>query len=371
MRNNGVKVINNIVFFRSKDSFKILVIKLDHLGDLLLSIPALCLLRQKFPNSYIDIVVGHWNKNLAEKIGFFKNIFVFDFFREKSEEAAKENFMTNKTFFENLGEYDIAIDLRRPRDTRIFLTYVKAKLKVGYKTFSKIDEKLDICLPTDIDEPHKIKPCNKTHISIQLLRLVEAIPYYTFYLPNITSNIRSISIQSSKKIALFPGAGNAIKQWPLDYWKKLTENLIQCGFEIEVFLANSERNYGKLFQDKPRTKIYIGLDVESLIKKLSCCLLTIANNSFGAHISSFIDLPVVAIFGGHELYSEWAPPFNKSVIVYSDVSCAPCHLPRIKDCPYDLICLRQIQPDFVCNVVLNLLQNIPQINTVNCIGAVF
>ena len=371
MRNNGVKVINNTVFFRSKNNFKILIIKLDHLGDLLLSIPALSLLRQKFPNSCIDIVVGPWNKDLAKKIGFFRNIFVFDFFGEKSEEKPRENFMTDKAFFENLGEYDIAIDLRRPKDTRIFLTYVKAKLKIGYKTFSDIDEEVDICLPTDIDEPHKIKTCNKTHISIQILRLIEAIPYYTFCLPDIVGNMENISLEFFKNIALFPGAGNTIRQWPLNYWSKLTELLVQNGFKIEVFLANSERNYKELFQDKPYTKIYIGLDLETLIKKLSSCSLTIANNSFGAHISSFIGLPVVAIFGGQELYTEWAPPFNNSIIIYSDVSCAPCHLPHVKDCPYDLICLKQIQPNFVCNVVLKLLQNAPPINTTKYIGAVF
>ncbi len=67
-----------------KRHLKILVTKLDHLGDFILSIPALAKLRARYPDAAIDIVVGSWN-TLCQKAEVLPQcIRVFDYFKPKS-----------------------------------------------------------------------------------------------------------------------------------------------------------------------------------------------------------------------------------------------------------------------------------------------
>jgi heptosyltransferase-2/heptosyltransferase-3 len=51
---------------RPRDVRRILVYKLDHLGDLLLATPALSALRGRYPDAEITIVVGEWSRVILE-----------------------------------------------------------------------------------------------------------------------------------------------------------------------------------------------------------------------------------------------------------------------------------------------------------------
>lgn len=348
MVNNGIKVINHDVFRRMDRNLKILIIKLDHMGDFLLAIPAILRLRDKFRYSDIDIVVGEWNVSLAQQTGIFKHIYTFSFFQDRSSEHPQEKARGEKELLMRLGKYDIAIDLRRQRNTRLLLSKVKADMRVGYRSFSKFDKYLDICLDTELDEVGVVKAHNEINMSLQLIRLVDAIPSWTLSLPKL-SNLHSVE----RQIAIFPTAGNQIKEWPIMNFVELSKRIldIKLADNINIYLLDSEKKTADYFSGIPGINMLIGLDLDSLIKSLSNNTLSIANNSFGSHLSSYLGIPSVAIYGGHETVLEWQPPFGRSTVVYSDVSCSPCHAPDIRSCPYDLICLKQITPAYVVAVI--------------------
>jgi hypothetical protein len=67
---------------------KIAVLKLDHLGDFVLAIPALTKLRSRYPQAHIDLIAGSWSVPLAETLHLFRHIYSFDYFRKKSSESA-------------------------------------------------------------------------------------------------------------------------------------------------------------------------------------------------------------------------------------------------------------------------------------------
>ena len=56
---------------------KFLVIRLDHLGDLLCSFPAIRALRNSYPNAYISLLVGPWCIELAQLNPHVDEIVVF------------------------------------------------------------------------------------------------------------------------------------------------------------------------------------------------------------------------------------------------------------------------------------------------------
>src|ERR1035437_3980333 len=153
MINNGIKLSTSTVLYPVSRNLKILVMKLDHMGDFILALPALMRLRTKFAGAEIDIIVGDWNLSLAKKAGIFNNIYTLNYFNSKSTVSPCINWGELNELLDKLTIYDIAIDLRRPPDTRFILCRVPAKMKCGYRTHSTLDNELDVCLDTDLDKP--------------------------------------------------------------------------------------------------------------------------------------------------------------------------------------------------------------------------
>ena len=46
---------------------KIVCLKLDHVGDLLIAAPALLLVRRSFPSAHITLLCGPWNAGLRSR----------------------------------------------------------------------------------------------------------------------------------------------------------------------------------------------------------------------------------------------------------------------------------------------------------------
>ena len=224
----------------SKQAKKIILLKLDHLGDLVLAIPAITKIRSKYPYASIDFVCGSWNVPFAESLKVFNHIYAFDFYKKKSAESASTNSEELDMFLEKLGDYDIAIDLRRQSDTRFILTKINSKLKVGYETFSPdVDSRLDIMIPSHQDVPFVVTPLNKTSAAIQMLKLIDALPVdiNDFILfPDLCNN-KDMRLAN---IAIFPNAGNDVKEWGKTNYTELIKLLIQNErvHTVNVYFSN-------------------------------------------------------------------------------------------------------------------------------------
>ena len=128
---------------------RILLLKLDHLGDLIMGMPALERMRRYFPDAAIDLVVGSWNVGLARELGVADRVIAFDAFPRNSTEEHPNVEATLGLFRSIVGDsYDLAVDLRTDTDTRTLLRAADARLKAGIGTHSRWPF-LDIALPLD------------------------------------------------------------------------------------------------------------------------------------------------------------------------------------------------------------------------------
>lgn len=132
-----------------KSARRILIMKLDHLGDFIMGLPALRRARRFFADATIDLVVGAWNADMAREAGVADRVIAFNAFPRNSTEE-EPNVEATLGSFRSLvsDEYDLAIDLRTDIDTRVLLRSVKAPLKAGIGTRSRFPF-LDIALPLD------------------------------------------------------------------------------------------------------------------------------------------------------------------------------------------------------------------------------
>ncbi|MCM8819699.1 MAG: hypothetical protein NC925_02775, partial [Candidatus Omnitrophica bacterium] len=269
-----------------------------------------------------------------------------------------ENEKEENELISKLPYYDLAIDLRRPPESRFLLSKIPSLFKMGYKSFSDNDICMDVCLETQIDKKGVLIEENKTSISLQLIRLIDSIPFSVVNLPKLAS-----PLSIGKQIGIFPGAGVDARQWPIEYFVALCREIINSGLAdiLNIYLAQHEKYMEKFFSASPQVNICSGLNFDQLIGSLIQNQLVISNNSFGGHISSYLGIPVIAIYSGVETVWEWGPPFGNSIVLYSNLPCIPCH-GLAKHCSQDLICLKEIKPSDVIKVIDQIyLKGVPKV----------
>jgi len=353
LRDTQVYVENTTVFNKQKK--KILAIKLDHRGDFIFTIPAFSKLKARYPYSSIDLICGSFNKEIAESLKIFDNIYTFDFFKSKSSEPPSLSDKELNILLEKLDQYDIAIDFRRHTESRFLLTKINSKLKVGYKTFNQeIDEKIDICLDTDLDTPYKKTSNNMKSIAIQMIDLVDSIPHDIndfIYYPELHAHNSNLQ-DKLKSIAVFPKSGNEAREWHKNNFISLI-NLLEKDPRIDsinIYFGNEKESQD--FKDLvgKKIKIHIGLRFQDLVESVASNAICIANNSFGAHLASYLGLVTIAIFSGHATPYEWGPCFSNGYVLHVNADCSPCYLPKDL-CMNNMFCLENIKPNFVYNKI--------------------
>ncbi|MGH7098148.1 MAG: glycosyltransferase family 9 protein [Stellaceae bacterium] len=126
---------------------RLLVLKLDHLGDFLIALPALKKLRRLFAGDHITLVCGSWNQRMAREAEVADEILSYDFFPETSALWTGEPHQGIARFRAMCrGPFDIALDLRVDDDTRFLLEEVEASVKCGIGSRLR-HPFLDVALP--------------------------------------------------------------------------------------------------------------------------------------------------------------------------------------------------------------------------------
>ncbi len=142
----------------------IILVKLDHVGDFFIALPAFRRIRGAFPDAHITLVCGPWNQQLARDLGLFDDIRAFSFFNEQTRETFQQTrdlgwtAATHKRFATiAAGSYDLAVDLRYDVDTRRLLTMIDAKYRAGVGDFAEFPF-LDLAVPSDRNEMRTVPP---------------------------------------------------------------------------------------------------------------------------------------------------------------------------------------------------------------------
>lgn len=93
--------------------------------------------------------------------------------------------------------------------------------------------------------------------------------------------------RKGRRIALHPGAGNTVREWPLERFAQLAENLTRDGWEVRWM--------------DPKSR-----DLAQLIQSMDECDRFIGNDSGPGHLAALLGLPTFTIFGP-QLPERFAP----------------------------------------------------------------
>jgi glycosyltransferase involved in cell wall biosynthesis len=331
--------------------------KLDHNGDFILAMPAFAKLRARYPNAQIDVLVGSWNRAAAESSGLFDNVYTLDYFKPVSSAKAFLEEGEIEILLGKIGYYDYAIDFRRQSETRFILYKIPAAQYFGYKT---PDGHLDdlLTMPLDIfpDAGGERGYFDEVHTCEQLLKIVDTLPFDpNDYLKLPDLGQRMPPVEGS--VAIFPRAGNDSRQWSSQSFGSLIDELAKLPAvrEINIYVGKASDVDAIPFCVTDKVQVRAGLDFATLYSSLSANQVCVGNNSFGVHLASYVGCQTIGIYSGHELPSQWGPPFGQSVTLSVDAACSPCHLPDRRSCPFDHFCLENISVNAVASLVVAAL----------------
>lgn len=316
---------------------KILVITLSNIGDVILTIPAINCIKKKFPNSKIHLIIGERAEKCIQLDDSIEKIFVY---RKKSKFREKISMINalRKTKYELIVDFKnsfLPVLLRYKKRTCLINRLPKNITHMCEKHIWHL-KKIDVhCL--DIDKSYSVEKSDKMYadkIFSEFLRQEDVI------------------------VAIAPGAKSDTKQWPKEYFKELTQELVEK-YNVKILLLGDEKE--KLITeyvsaDIPRNTYFNSAGMTTIPQVahlLTKVRLLISNDSAIMHLAWLMNTPVVSIFGPTDP-KKYAPLDGKNVTIKSSISCVPCE--KAQCITHDKACLSTITPDMVLTKVVELLK---------------
>jgi lipopolysaccharide heptosyltransferase II len=157
-------------------------------------------------------------------------------------------------------------------------------------------------------------------------------------------------------LLLAPGASAAARRYPPERFAAVAQMLARA-LNIPILIAGSERESQTI---APVAKTADGMRIFSIVGKTNVAEFAavvrrsdfvLANNSGGLHLADAFRIPMVILYSGTETESQWMPRSTPSRLMRRMTDCAPCRNFR---CPYGLECL-DFTPVEVVESVCSLL----------------
>ncbi len=357
--------------FDAAEIHRILVVKLDHIGDFVTGLPAMRRLKALFPQASITVLAGRHARGFASMEPAIDELIEFDFFHARSQLGEKE---LSKEDFLELGarlapyRFDLAVDLRKHLSTRDVLQYSGARFLAGYDYMGQFPF-LDIALEWEGDKTLQRK---RSHIVDDLLALVEAIatacgtdrsllpaPLEPLDPDTLPEGVRALF--DKPVVAMHIGAGNITKTWPAEYFSALIDLLTECNAVNVMLIGGSDERESSdavlatLLRPEAAGSVAGQTSLNDLSGLLSACCLYIGNDSGPKHIAAAIGIPTIGIHSGVVDAKEWGPVGRRAVALRRNMTCSPCYLAKAEDCPRQLACLRHLEPSVVHHTASMLL----------------
>jgi ADP-heptose:LPS heptosyltransferase len=318
---------------RSRAPKRILVLRLERIGDLLMTLPALADLRALAPSAEIDLVVGSWNADLARAIDPVTRVDCLDaawLARDLEGRGVLSLFAAARQW--RGTHYDLAINFEPDIRGNLMLASSGAGWTAGYRSGGG-GPLLDVALDFDT---HAHTSDNARRLVAEIFESpVPAEQPPTLVVPSEAhENASRLLIDAGQPlIGVHVSGGRAIKQWPVERFADVAQHLIQhSGATIVLSGAAGDRaivETAKLALPSNKVIDVAGhvdlLTLAGLIERLD---LLVTGDTGPMHLAVAVGTPVVAVFGPSDP-ARYAPRGPLDRVVRVDLPCSPCNRIRL------------------------------------------
>lgn len=340
---------------------RILVIRLDLIGDLVLSMVLVRVLKRTYPDTEIDLVsvpasakVIEGDPDVTRLLGYDPNIW-----RRPKALLSKKNWRELRALLKTLHsrEYDLAISVfGKWAGVLAALSGARRTLGFGRESFPG--------LMTDNVPGRHWTPGEKKHEVDYCLELAQAAGAtiqpedrypYLCVAEQAEREVEQILTQAGAQpgrslIACHVSANNGqSKRWPVPYWATLLDRLI-CEENVQVILTGAPNDLPLI--EKITTRMHeqpLNLAGKTSLTQLAALLkrvdLLISGDSGPMHMAGAVETPLIAIHGPTDPALS-GPVSLRATILRSDIWCSPCYQARdTADCRFFTTqCMKDITP---------------------------
>jgi len=321
---------------------RLLVVRPDHLGDLLLATPALGLLRAALPEAEITALVGPWARPVLDGRAELDVVHTCAFPGFTREQPASPPAPYLRLLAEAVRlrtrRYDAALILRVDHWWGAALVaYAGIPLRLGY-AIPESRPFLTHALPPD-QEQHSV--LENWRLAVELLRLLGR-PVPDGGPPPVcaeaTAAGRAVAAAwlaergigpATPLLAVQPGAGVALKQWPPERWGAVADALAErLGARVAVTGTEAERSLVEAVigaMRRPALNAAGAFDWQGLAGLFARCALVLGVDSGALHLAAALGVPSVHLFGptAPARFAPWGPAVRHRV-VRAELPCSPC-----------------------------------------------
>jgi len=331
-----------------KEPKKILIVRTDRLGDVILSTPVIKNLRLAYPKAHIAFMCRPYTVQVLEGNPYLDELIVYDKYGRHKSLWASIKF----SFLLRAKKFDWAIILHPTNRAHLVTFLAGIPFRAGW------DRKLGFLLSRRIAHHKQQGKKHELEYTLDILREVGvAVSEKEIYFPvkqESESRVDEILIRQGlnvqdKLVVLHPCASCPSKRWPQDYFLKLIRLLkAHKQVRVAVISSESEKEFGeKIAGDKDIIDLRGKLDISQTASLLKRAALFISNDSGPVHIAAALNTPVISIFGRKDpglSPLRWMPLGKGSYYIHKDAGCLRCFA---HNCQKGFACLKMIEPQEV------------------------
>ena len=339
---------------------RILIVKIGAIGDVVMTLPILDVMSNKYGEAQITWLCG---KSVAELLSCYKNI--NDLIIVDERKLFKGSFFMRllylfKVWTKLFGKsYDLVIIGNPDPRYRLLVLPVRAGEKRAFARTGKRHRPVPgryhgdeyVSLVTGEEGPATPKGVvSKIQIAIdqRLTRLFGAIDDSTALVAIAPGGTKNILVEQS------------LRRWPLPYYRELVEKLLAGGRRIKIVLTGGIADdwVSPAFKDLPVLDIIGKTSIPDLISIFSECKLIITHDSGPLHIAKLAGTPTIGLFGPvspFERISEAEP--IQFIWGGRDLACCPCYDGKSFASCLNNICMQRITVDMVYNQATTILKD--------------
>jgi lipopolysaccharide heptosyltransferase II len=307
-----------------KNAKKILLVRLDNLGDVLMSTPAFRALKETFPGAKLTLLTSHMGSGIAPFIPEIDEVIEFDvpWVRVKGAQAGDAVLeLVSRLKAEQFdGAILFTVFSQNPLPAALICYMAGIPLRLAYCREHPHDLLTDWIPDTEpfsdiIHEVqrhlHMVATIGAATTNTQLsLRVVPEMQ---------TSALAKAGINPQQPwLILHPGVSEVKRQYPAEGYIEAGKALAREGFGIVVTGSASERALTKQVADAVGGRALGGdLSLGEFIGLVDAAPLLISNNTGPVHIAAAVGTPVVVLYAHtNPQHTPWKVPHR---VLYFDV----------------------------------------------------
>jgi ADP-heptose:LPS heptosyltransferase len=316
---------------------EVLVLRLDRIGDVLMSLPALGALRAALPGARIRLAVGRWSEEIAARAPV-DEVLVWSapWAARRGEARDAASGLWRRARALRRDGLDLALDLQGDLRANLLLALTGARRRVGYANTGGAYLLTDV---VPLDETISWVDQNQAAVAAALRAAGVSPPAPVGPSPGedrekVQALLGRLGLSSARRplVGVHPSGGRTVKQWDPGRWAEVAARL-EKEFGATVVVTGSEA-------DRPLAAAVARglagaavdltgrLGVRESMAVIAGLDLFLSPDTGPMHMACAMGTPSVAVFGPSDPVRYFSGRGLRHAVVRAELWCSPCNLIR-------------------------------------------